>query len=141
MVAWRKAASGLDGRSAAGGGKVVEITLESGANDGFFKSNSNLRTANSGRGTKSIAITGVTEQELKKMERTANGGSRISVGEGVKPAVKKTVVKKPASVATPEADEPMTIGNFIRYLFIAALIFALIVFIGGQALRMSKSSD
>ena len=49
----------------------------------------------------------------------------------------KTILKKDP----PQADEPFTIGNFIRLLIIAALIIALVLVIGGQLLQVSKNSE
>tara|TARA_B100000609_G_scaffold199568_1_gene204253 strand:+ start:17933 stop:18859 length:927 start_codon:yes stop_codon:yes gene_type:complete len=40
-----------------------------------------------------------------------------------------------------EADEPMTFGSFLRFLIIAAIIIALVLFLGGQALQISKNSE
>ena len=70
------------------------------------------------------------------------GSSSGTTRDGRMPASKKTQVKKPEAKADllPD-DEPMTIGNFIRFLFIAALVIALFLFIGGQALQMSKSFE
>lgn len=39
------------------------------------------------------------------------------------------------------SDTSFTIANFIRFLIIAALILALVLFLGGQALNISKSMD
>ena len=47
-------------------------------------------------------------------------------------------------VATIKQDKPeseFTIGNFLRIMLILAIIIALIVFLGGQALQISKSMD
>lgn len=38
-------------------------------------------------------------------------------------------------------DEPMTIGGYIRFLIIAAIIIALVLLLGGQALQISKNSE
>lgn len=138
----RRGSRGADSRGARGqGGKVVEITLDGGANGGFFRSNNSSVRLQANK-TKYVAITGVNEQEMRKLVRKANGGSRtVATVEGTKRPEKRIPVKKPELAKVVEEESPMTIGNFIRYLFIAALILALIVFIGGQALQMSKSSD
>ncbi|MNL36311.1 hypothetical protein D3C87_1583850 [compost metagenome] len=64
------------------------------------------------------------------------------VQSGLTPPVKKMAVKKPEPKTQVEAEESgFTIGNFIRIIFIAALVIALVIFIGGQALQMSKSFE
>ena len=40
-----------------------------------------------------------------------------------------------------QQDSPMTFGNFIRFLIIAAIIIALVVLVGGQMLQVGKSMD
>ncbi|NJL25411.1 MAG: hypothetical protein HC902_09695, partial [Calothrix sp. SM1_5_4] len=39
------------------------------------------------------------------------------------------------------ADTGFTIGNFLRYLLIAAIVIAILVFLGGQTLQIGKSMD
>jgi hypothetical protein len=46
---------------------------------------------------------------------------------------------KKSDQATP--DSGFTISNFIRFLIIAAIIIALVLFLGGQALQIGKSMD
>lgn len=38
-------------------------------------------------------------------------------------------------------DEPWTFGSFLRFLIIAAIVIALVLFLGGQALQISKGSE
>lgn len=49
--------------------------------------------------------------------------------------------RKEVSKTTIEEDKPLTFGNFLRILIIAAIIIALVVLLGGQALQISKNSD
>ncbi|MEN0057658.1 MAG: hypothetical protein AAGB31_02395 [Bdellovibrio sp.] len=123
--------------------KVVEIALEGGGSGGFFRTNSgSRRSVGVTRKVSSVPLSAFSEDEQKKLQKkNESGGSVVITGENFAPAPKKIPVKKPEVKVLPEEDKPITIGNFIRYLFIAALIIALVIFIGGQALQMSKSFE
>ncbi|MBO9666737.1 MAG: hypothetical protein J7501_07965 [Bdellovibrio sp.] len=140
----RSGRRGLEGPASSQQGKVVEIALDGGGSGGFFQKTTSAGYVETGRKVASVPVTGLTEDEKKKLEKKANAGNKTSVaaGEGFTPAVKKIAVKKPeAKPVMMKEDEPLTIGNFIRYLFIAALIIALVIFLGGQALQFSKSGE
>ncbi|WP_374076400.1 hypothetical protein [Bdellovibrio bacteriovorus] len=138
----RRPSRGMESGDSAGGGKVVEIALESGGNNGFFRGSNGRNYVGPNRKRMAVAITGLTEAERKKLEKKAEGTSHImSAGEGLQPPPKKIAVKPPEKKVPVEELPPMTIGNFIRYLFIAGIIIALVIFIGGQALQMSKSGE
>ncbi|MBV2169408.1 MAG: hypothetical protein KUL82_11945 [Bdellovibrio sp.] len=142
MMSRRRPSTGIEGGDQAGSGKVVEIALDNGGNGGFFRASNGARYLGQGRKTSSVAISGLTDAERKKLEKKAEGSGRVLVtGESLTPPPKKTTVKKPEPKAEVKEDEPLTVGNFIRYLFIAALVIALVIFIGGQALQMSKSFE
>lgn len=51
------------------------------------------------------------------------------------------VVKKSLKKDVATEEEPMTFGGFLRFLIIAAIIIALVLFLGGQALQISKNSE
>lgn len=126
-----------------GNSKVIEIALDGGGAGGFFKGSTGGGYTPPARKVRAVGITGISEEEKKKLAKKADGSAKISkISDGRMPASKKTQVKKPEAKAefVPD-DEPMTIGNFIRFLFIAALVIALLLFIGGQALQMSKSFE
>lgn len=124
-------------------GKVVEIAADgNGGNSYFGGNNSTRRVGGSGSKKLAIGIAGLTDQERKKLEKKASSGSGTNIStEGFGPAPKKMIVKKPEPKPVAQEEKEVTIGNFIRYLFIAALVIALVIFIGGQAAQMSKSSD
>lgn len=138
----RRPSSGVESGGAANG-KVVEIALDGGGSGSFFKGASGGGSAVIRRKTSSVAISGLTEVERKRLEKKANGEGRSTIvtGESIKPPVKKLMVKKPPERTIEKEEEPFTIGNFIRIIFIAAIIIALVLFIGGQALQMSKSFE
>lgn len=139
----RRPSTGIDGGSGGGpSGKVIEIALDGGGTSTFFKTSSGGGYGRQVEKSRYIPISGLTEAEKKKIQKKAEGGARLSVSsEGLGPAPKKTAVKKPEVKTVIPEDEPLTIGNFMRYLLIAAIIIALIVFLGGQALQMSKSFE
>ena len=122
---------------------MIEIALDGNGAGGFFKGSTGGGYTPPARKVRAVGITGLSEDEKKKLAKKADGGNKvIKLSDGRMPASKKSLVKKPEAKAAIEADdEPMTIGNFIRFLFIAALVIALLLFIGGQALQMSKSFE
>lgn len=138
----RQAAPGIETGEGANQ-KVVEIALEGQGSGGFFQSQRTQTTyVGPGRRTGYVAVTGLTESERKKLEKKQEGTARIIASdESFAPPPKKMAVKKPEPKVAESEDEPMTIGNFIRIIFIAAIIIALIIFVGGQALQMSKNFE
>lgn len=137
----RSPSRGTDG-GAAKGGKVVEIAVNGSDGNGFFGSDRDgRRPVAQVKKTRAVGLAGLSEAERKKLEKKANGVATIIASDGIAPMPKKTRVKKPPVKAFVEEEKPLTVGNFIRYLFIAALVIALVIFIGGQALQMSKSYD
>lgn len=139
----RRPSMGIDSGSNGGtSGKVIEIALDGGGTSTFFKTSSGGGYGRQMEKSRYIAISGLTESEKKKIQKKAEGGARLSVSsDGIAPAPKKTTIKKPEIKTVIPEDEPFTIGNFMRYLLIAAIVIALIVFLGGQALQMSKSFE
>lgn len=119
----------------AGGNKAPSVSIESDSFSGRSRS-----LANSSVGTKKIetnALLGrVAEEKEKKdkvTEKKAVGDESNREGrEGrltVKIQQKKTVEAK---------SEPMSFGKFIKYLLIAGIIIAIVIFLGGQVLQISK---
>lgn len=139
----RRPSSGVESAGGAAAGKTVEIALDGGGSGSFFRSNTGGGSVVRRQKTRSVAITGMTDMERKKLEKKANGEGKTNIvaGEGVKQPVKKLVVKEPPKQTFEKEEEPFTIGNFIRILFIAAIIIAIVLFVGGQALQMSKSFE
>lgn len=138
----RRPSGGIEGGGAKRNGKVLEIALENNGSGGFFRSSRGERWSVNSQRTRSVGLTGLTEAEKKELEKKADGTAGVlKTGESIKPPTKKLLVKPPPIKDTVREDKPFTLGNFIRYLFIAALVIALVVFIGGQALQMSKSGE
>jgi hypothetical protein len=122
--------------------KVTEMSVAGGGGSGFFTASNGSVVARPKKES-SVFLTGLTDDEKKKIEKKQNEGStRVIASEGVGTVSKKSIVKPPEPKTQDMADDqPMTIGNFIRILFIICIVLAIVIFIGGQALQMSKSSD
>ncbi len=92
---------------------------------------------------KYIAITGRRIVDVEEREaRTQTTGGSIKRDSGSQSEDKKTRVTN-RSVAKTETvdDEPMTFGGYLRFLILAAIIIALVLLLGGQALQISKGSE
>ena len=138
----RRPSSGVES-GGAGQGKVVEIALDGGGSGSFFRGSNGSNYDGPAIKKRSVALSGMTDMERKRLEKAANGEGRATIvtGESVKPPVKKLAVKPPPVQNFEREEEPFTIGNFIRIIFIAAIIIALVLLVGGQALQMSKSFE
>lgn len=130
------------GDGAVAPSKTVEIPLDGASGNGFFKTSNVDRYNSRSRKTTSLAISGMTVAEQKKLLKKENLSTRIVATDGPGVAQKKTSVKPPEPKGDPTPpDTPFTIGNFMRMLLIIAIILAIIVFVGGQVLQMSKSYE
>lgn len=133
---------GVESGGDAGGGRVVESAFGGSQSGQFFASNTSYSVATQGRKVSSVPLSGLSEADKKKIQKKKEGNAQvIASGGDLGQTVKKIPVKPPPQKTELEEAPPMTIGNFIRYLFIAALVIALVIFIGGQALQMSKSGE
>lgn len=138
----RNRSMGVETGGDAGGGRVVESAFGGGQSGQFFSSKTSYAVGSQGRKISSVPLSGLSESEKKKIKKKKEGNAQIVASGGeFGPAPKKISVKPPPQKTELEESPPMTIGNFIRYLFIAALVIALVIFIGGQALQMSKSGE
>lgn len=77
-------------------------------------------------------------QEEERKERIL---AKVSEGTRMIKNERILVKAKPPKPVVLEPDEPMTFGDYFRYLLIAAIIIALVIVIGGQLSQMSKSMD
>lgn len=138
----RRGGTGVEQSAKASGGKVVEIAVDGNAGGSYFNSNNNSNKINITKKTRAIGLSGLTEEERSRLKKKAGvTAAPMVVTGGIAPEPKKMIVKKPIPEMKREEEKPITIGGFIRYLFIAALVIALVIFIGGQALQYSKSAE
>ncbi len=138
----RRRGTGVEQSANASGGKIVEIAVDGNSGGSYFTSNNSSNKINIPQKTRAIGLSGLTEEERARIKKKAGvTAAPMVVTGGIAPEPKKMIVKKPIPEMKREEDKPITIGGFIRYLFIAALVIALVIFIGGQALQYSKSSE
>lgn len=98
-----------------------------------------------GRRVKAVGITGLLQSEKDKIDREQARIQRLGAFEdmGAEGKAKKMRVKPPSErkVASEDDSSPWTFGKFIRLALILMLIIAIILFLGGQALQISKGMD
>lgn len=139
----RRGTSGVEASAAKG--KVTEIPVADSGSGSFFQTSNGRGYSVAGKRAKtsSVSTDNLSAADKKKLEKKQEQKRSVAVSsDDAGPAPKKMIVKKPEPKASViEDDKPFTVGNFIRYLFIAALIIALVIFIGGQALSMSKERE
>jgi type IV secretory pathway TrbL component len=86
------------------------------------------------------SIRGGVRAEEEKEEKTKTKVASSSVEtESRKGPERIKVERRTASTAAAPEIEEFTFGKLLRYLIIAAIIIAIILFIGGQAIQVSKS--
>ncbi len=81
------------------------------------------------------------EERERPQRRSVASSSRKVAGEGTD---SKRIRVNPADLKKTkeaEADTGLSIPNLLKYLIIAGIIIALIVFLGGQGLQINKSMD
>lgn len=80
------------------------------------------------------------EEKEERQKAKSSSTSRATASE----AQAKSRIKMHARELkknTLEQDKPFTFGNFLRFIIMAAIIIALVVFIGGQMLQVGKSME
>jgi Flp pilus assembly pilin Flp len=122
-----------------GGGGAAAKTGNTGISSG---GGGGSRMSKSGSGDGGRQLDGRLGILVKKDAETKKGYAPNTARSDVMTHSPKRVrlkeARKPAEV---RPDEPMTFGNFIRILIMAALIIALVVVIGGQVLQATKGMD
>lgn len=138
--------TGADGAGSEGSNVQKIPTTESDSSSGYFRVSgaSGYRVDAQGRRVRAVGVAGLLASEREQLEREDLRIKRMgSVEDGTsqgKP--KKMRVKAPErKVASAEEDSPWTFGKFIRFALILMLIIAIILFLGGQALQISKGMD
>lgn len=111
----------------------------------YFRAQTKITVEAQGR-VKRIPATGVTgllKEEKEKREREAARTQTVDVGSDTQSTKsKKFIVKQPErKIAAEEEDEPWNIGRIMRWALIILLILAILMFIGGQVLQITKSME
>ena len=140
--------SGRKGNDGAGSGaKAAPVVAnnEFVEGSGFTKggSSNGWGSSQQGRRVASIEYITLSSEDKKKIDEKKDRNSNpLLIEEGLASPTKKLALKiQEKKTEIPPDDEPFTIGSFMRIIFIACIILAIFVFVGGQALQMSKSSE
>ena len=80
------------------------------------------------------------ERESKERKKSVASYKRPSEEGGKAPKIRVKKTDRKRDVAAQE-DTGLNIPNFLRYLIIAGIILALVVFLGGQTLQIGKSME
>ncbi len=126
----------------AGASKVVEISIGSGEESGFNTAGTtSAYNSTSASRPKPVISYGLTTGEQKKVEEEKKGAARVIASDLPGKPSKKVLLKPSTSadVIKDEKIEEWNLGDYFRFLLIAAIIILLIAVIGGQAAKLSKS--
>lgn len=130
---------GTDGGSGSGkdsGGAGAN----GGGGSGFYRTRGSV-SSNSGHnsGDRYVAILGLTTEDKKHLPRSPSISRKIAGSEGAyASSAKRFELKKPLAKAGEIKDEPMTFSDYLRFLIITAIVIAILVVLGSQALKISK---
>lgn len=129
--------------SARGDKKSVTIAVNNESDsDKFFSVKQSLGSRSSGnKERRNFSLADLGEDERKKIKVKEPKVPRIvASGENFSKVKHKFIVKPPpAKPFIEKDDEPFSIGNILRILFIVAVLVVLVLLVGGQALQLSKS--
>ena len=119
--------------------------LDKNKDDRFFRNRQKTTQLNSRNG-RGVFLTGMTEEEQKKIERKIQSEPRTLPKNSEEFSVpgKKSIVKPPPEkkkIAAEEKEESFTIGSFFKYILIAVILLLILILGGGQAFEMSKTMD
>jgi hypothetical protein len=138
------AASGAEGGAVGGGGASSENKSEGG--EEF--SNMGSQSGNGLKRPRKMLASGAEKQNyVNEKDKNKDKKSNVKAKETAtdeNASLKKKVMPyrpKESENKAEEAEKPFTFGNFLRYLIISAIIIAIVIFFGSQALQISKSSE
>lgn len=134
---WRASNSGSKGRNVAGSSKggSTETTSYGGGDSYVQRPSSRMNKA---KLDNKFAFQ--DEKDPSQKRKPIPIARKKESDDGRKPVIKlkpKSLTKKNVT----DADTSFTVGNFIRVIIIAALLIALLMFVGGQVLSISKSME
>lgn len=130
------------GDVAATASKTTEIATNGAGSGSFFTTNSSGTIVI--RRSKSTVLSSrqYSEEVKKALAKRQEGGRRVISSESTGTPPKKVSIKIPEKIERAPAEEAeFTLGNFMRMLFIIGIILAIVIFVGGQVLQMSKNGD
>jgi hypothetical protein len=88
-----------------------------------------------------VMTLGSDENEEDGRPPVAPVTKKASNGQELKPRVAKEILRKPAAKTDENKESGFTFGNFLKFLLIAIILIAIVVFFGGQLLQISKSRE
>lgn len=130
---------GADGPGEAGAGGEVPL-----AQTRYFKSGGSSSEVAGGRSSNVVGITGLgaatKEQMEKDKEKVINAGllDEGSLGSKNKKMELKEAERK---IATEAPDAPWSFSSYMKFAVILMIIIAIVLFLGGQILQISKSME
>jgi hypothetical protein len=134
-------------RGAADGGAGQEKISQSEAPPGMSSGNyrivsNNISTQGQGRVVGSISGDSLSELDKNKIDRQNKKSSQVPLMEedSQKRNAKKMIIKPPSPKTNlePEMDD-WGAGKLIRFLIIVGILLAILIFLGGQILQISKA--
>jgi hypothetical protein len=99
---------------------------------------SGLQTEELGRG---VYSSGSISEEGEERVPVRVGGKTDENGQAAPPERLQLPKKLSKTQLQDDIDEGWDLGDWLRFLLIAAILIALLVFIGGQALQITRSDE
>ena len=133
--ATRGATAAAPGEGSDNGSRVQKL----GPGQESFASTRTHSFSNSKTGPKRL-----TSNLAPAKEKEKAAGIKVKKGfgdDGLADRKRRTVIKKPSKKKLEEEDEPWGFGEFIKYLLIAGILLAIVVFLGGQILQFSNADE
>ncbi len=133
-------------KGADGGAAVAKTSSEGAGGSEYYRSSGGASGLNGGNSKRRI-VEGPTGQLAYARDREKKKEDRVravaSADEGVVNSKSKKFIVKPQekSITEDEKTEPWGLGKVFRFAMILLLLIAIILFVGGQALQISKSMD
>lgn len=124
------------------GKKSVVIAVNGSEADKFFRAPVTSQIGgSSGNRKTTVSLSDISDDERKRIKKPEPKSPRIiASGENFSKPKQKYVVNPPKPKPIIEKEEqPFEIGYYLKILLIACIIIVLVLLIGGQALRLSKS--
>lgn len=135
--------SGADGPGSGSGSKVLTEALPE---TRYFRMRSSAFAVSNETGRRSsTGVTGIISMEqekIKKREQRAFTTARLDNSEGESQRGKKLIVKPgERKIAAEETAPAWGFSQYLKYFLILIIIIAIILFLGGQVLQISKSME
>lgn len=138
--------SNYSGLSSAGRPATVVIgTAKDDTYTGSTESSSSKSSKMSGPRTTNIALVDQSGGVIDPFDERKMKNAPVSVAQDTRGGDLKSkkqrveIVRKVASTDVKDKDSKVGFGDFLRWLLIAAIIIAIVFFLGGQALQIGKS--